>query len=107
MGHSNVYRDHRTRSCRQLCWRRQALLPPALNRRLLCLVLQVEKFLVMAEQALKARTARNEALSKELESAKSERQRVRPHSPPLLATVWASLSVLRALCWGSLMEASP
>ncbi|KAL4458475.1 hypothetical protein ABPG75_013340 [Micractinium tetrahymenae] len=37
---------------------------------------EVEKFLAMAEQALKARTARNEALCRELESARTERQKV-------------------------------
>lgn len=52
--------------------------PPALvSGPHLAVSLQVEKFLVMAEQALKARTARNDALCKELESAKSERQKVR------------------------------
>ena len=39
-------------------------------------MLQVQAFLQMAEQAIRVRTQTTEALSKELESARTEQQRV-------------------------------
>lgn len=52
-----------------------------------CCRLQVQSFLQMAEQALKVRTATNEALSKELKEAKSEKCQVRLH-PRLCRRRW-------------------
>ena len=58
--------------------------------------MQVQAFLQMAEQALKVRSATNEALAEQLACAKSEKTRVRRRGPDL-GGCWCSAAAAKLL----------